>query len=219
MLLVKTGYETAKRFEFSGVKTKFGTKKHAVLFKVYCDDTDVKECIDLYRSSKNVIMLEYQGTLSTLGMQDLSNVYITRVYDFGTNISEDDVKGVVEELIDGLVGVIRLPQEYSDMRFIYNMSQKYSNIRFCGGSIFCIDGCNVGCCGRDILDKDNVKYDDTEYFHEGCCCALETVPDTEVILEEGVVKKSQSSSGKTSGGKKKVALFKNLLYSGGTHEL
>lgn len=222
MLIVKTSYNEAKRFEHSGVRAKVGNKKHQVYFKVYCDDTDVKDCIELYRSSGNILMLEYQGALESIAELDLNGIYIAKVFDFGTNITEDDVLGVSASLRDGLVGVLRVPTEYKDMEFIYNMSQKYSNIRFCGGTTFCLDGCRLGCCGRDIFEKRNVKYDDKQYFHEGCCCAAETVSDTEVELEECKVTKrvgTKSSSNNGGGGKKKVALFKDLLYSGGTFEL
>lgn len=220
MILVKTDYTTAKIYEFNSVKTKVGSKKHQVYFKVYCDDTDVNDCIELYKSSNNIVMLEYQGMVESLVGVNLQGVYITKVFDFGTNITEEDIIGIVQSLPDGLTGIIRLPQEYKDMRFIYNMSKKYLNIRFCGGTTFCLDGCRLGCCGRDILDSRGIKYDADSYMHEGCSCALETVLDTDVELEIGKLTK-RSSNTQRSGGtkKKKVALFKDLLYSGGTFDL
>lgn len=211
----------AKVFENSGVRAKVGNKKHQVYFKLYCDDTDVKDCIDLYRSCGNIAMLEYRGAIESIEDLDLSGVYIAKVFDFGTNISEDDVEGVSSSLREGLVGVLRVPTEYKDMEFIYEMSQKYDNIRFCGGTTFCLDGCRLGCCGRDILEKRNIKFDSKQYSHEGCCCAAETFDSTEVELEEYKVTKRAGSSTKSSSGgsKKKVSMFKDLLYSGGTFDL
>lgn len=219
MIIVKTDYVGAKVFENSGVRAKVGNKKHQVYFKVYCDDTDVEECIELYRNCGNIAMLEYRGAVESIAELDLHGVYIAKVFDFGTNITEEDVKGVSYSLREGLVGVVRVPTEYKDMQFIYDMSQKYNNIRFCGGTTFCLDGCRLGCCGRDILDKRNIKYDEKQYFHEGCCCAAETFDATEVELEECKVTKRAGSKSGNGGGKKKVALFKDLLYSGGTFDL
>lgn len=218
MLLVKASFETANKFRHSSVITKIGSKKHQCYFKLYCDDTDIDDCLELAKESKNVVMLEYQGSLPTLEAKDLSNVYITKVFDFGMDINETDIEGVFELLPTGVTAVIKVPQEYSDMRFIYNMSQKYKSIRFCGGTTFCFDGCNVGCCGRDILDKANIKYDKSEYLHEGCSCAADTVLADEVELEEGRVYKTATSGKKTSSPKKKV-LFQDLLYQSGRLEL
>ena len=223
MLIAKTDYEVANRFRNIGATTKIGNKKHQVFFKVYCDDLTIDECLDLFRASRNVLMLEYQGNLSTLAIKDLKGVYITKVYDFGNNITEEEIKDVVEELPDGMVGIIRVPQEYSDMHFVYNMSQKYPNIRFCGGTMFCFDGCRIGCCGRDILDKNGIKYDKNQYMFEGCSCAIETVLADDIELEEG--KPYKSSDGKGSGSKKssksskKAVKMQDLMYQFGHFEL
>lgn len=209
MLLVKTGYEVASKFRGKNVVTKIGNKKHQVYFKLYCDDMDIADCIKLYKENSNIVMLEYQGTdLGLMGV-DLKGVYITKIFDFGTNISENDITDTIKYLQEGLTAIIRVPQEYKDMKFIYDMSNKYSNIRFCGGTVFCLDGCKLGCCGRDILDKKGIKYDATKYIYEGCCCALETLMDTDVELEEGsIIKKSGT-------GVKKTLKFQDLLYKNG----
>lgn len=212
MVIVKTGIETAKRYKGKAVVTKVGNKKHQVYFKVYCDDVDIAECVELYKSSSNILMLEYQGTEGGLLGVDLSNVYIAKVFDFGTNIVEEDIISLRDtQLPEGVVAVLRLPQEYCDMQFMYDMSQKYKDIRFCGGTVFCIDDCRLGCCGRDILNKRGVKYDTSQYFYEGCCCAAETFLDTDVELEEGKV--SKKSGGKGSSASKKTLMFKDLLFN------
>lgn len=221
MLLVKTDYETAKKYERTGVTTKVGNKKHQVFFKVYCDELTIDDCISLYRSSRNVVMLEYQGNLSTLAMKDIKGVYITRVFDFGNNITETDIQDAIEELPDGVTGIMRVPQEYSDMHFVYDMSQKYQNIRFCGGTMFCFDGCRIGCCGRDILDARNIKYDKSQYMFEGCSCALETMLSDDVVLEEGKPYKVSGSSGNTETRKpsKRNIQMVDLMSQFGHHDL
>lgn len=212
-VLVKVGYETASNFRGKGVGTKVGNKKHQVYFKLYCDDTNLKECLDLARHSANVVMLEYQGIPLALENENIEGVYITQVHDYGMNLCEEDVRDVVETTPKGVTPVIRLPLEYNDMQFIYNMSQKYSQIRFCGGTVFCLDGCRLGCCGRDILDSKGIKYNENQYIHEGCCCALETLNEEDVELVESKVKEKKSQSGGTRT--KKKVMFKDLLYQSG----
>lgn len=219
MLLVKTSYTVANEYKGYIVNTKLGNKKHQVYFKVYCDDTDIDECLDLFRNSKNIVMLEYQGSLPILEMKDLTGVYITRVFDFGTNITEEEIKGVVEMLPKGVTGIIRMPVEYSDMRFVHDMSMKYDSIRFCGGTMFCFDGCRIGCCGRDILDKAGIRYDKTKYLFEGCSCALDTVSETEVVLEKGKPQTSTAQKTSRSASPRKKLLFHDLIYQSGKVEL
>ena len=214
-VLVKVGYETAERFKGKGVSTKLGNKKHQVYFKLYCDDSNLAECVELAKTSGNIVMLEYQGLPTSFEGVNTGGVYITKVHEYGMNLCEDDIKDAISTTPEGVTTVIKLPLEYNDMRFIYNMSQKYTNVRFCGGTVFCIEGCRLGCCGRDILDKKGIKYNENQYIHEGCSCALETLAEEDVELVEAKLKdrKQRTSSGGTK--KKKTVMFKDLLYQGG----
>lgn len=217
-VLVKVGYETANKFRGKGVGTKVGNKKHQVYFKLYCDDTNLKDCIDLARNSANVVMLEYQGIPLALENEDLHGVYITQVHDYGMNLCEEDIQDIIDTTPTGVTPIVRLPLEYNNMKFIYDMSQKYKPIRFCGGTVFCLDGCSLGCCGRDILDSKGIKYNENQYIHEGCCCALETLTEEDVELVESKVKERKSRASTGGKGSKKTVMFKDLLYQSGAVE-
>lgn len=216
-ILVKVSYETAKLYEGKGVTAKVGNKKHQVYFKLYCDSSNITDCISLYKASDNIVMLDYLGDIPSSDIEVPNNIYITKTYDYGMNIVEEDIVSVVNELPEFITPIIRLPLEYTDMQFIYNMSQKYKRVRFCGGTYFCLNGCNLGCCGKDILDKRNIKYDKNSYMREGCSCALDTLMEDEVTLEEGKLKTKKSPAKakqkSTTGGhsKKKAMSFADLL--------
>lgn len=213
-LLVKSCFDTASKFQGKGVTTKIGKKKHQVYFKVYCDDTSVVQAIDLACKSSNIVMLEYQGNPSELEGIDTKGVYIAVVHDFGMDISLKDIEMVKSEIPDGVTFIVKLPNEFNDMQFIMEVNSIYKDIRFCGGTMFCLEGCKLGCCGKDILDKKGIKYPEDVYLFEGCCCGLETLSEEDVELEEGKVQSEKS--GRKSGGTKKKVMFADLLYANGT---
>lgn len=213
-IFAKVCYETALKFKGKGVTTKIDKKKHQVYFKVYCDDTDIQDALNLARISSNIVMLEYQGDLSLLHQYDTGGVYLGVVHDFGMDITEADIAALLTELPANVILIVRVPLEFSNMQFIQDICTKYSNVRFCGGTIFCLEGCKVGCCGRDILEGKKIKVGNDTMMYQGCSCALQTYQEDDLELEEGKVQKSQ---GKKSGGaKKRTLMFRDLLYSGGT---
>lgn len=218
-VLVKSNLEVVSKYDGKGVTTKVGSKKHQVYFKLYCDDSDIEECISLYRRNTNIILLDYQGTLQALKDADLNGIYITKSYTFGNNVNAYDIRSVVSELPENVVGVIKLPEDFSDMKFIIDMCEEYPNIRFTGGIFFAFDEARIGYIGKDILLKNNIKGDEARLIYEGTDCALDTFVDEDVELVEGRVKASKSSGKSSTGGKKKkTLLFNDLLYQNGIVE-
>lgn len=222
MILVKSDYDTAVRFEKTGCMTKIGNKKHQVLFKLYCDSLSIDSCISLYKRFPNVVVLEYQGEARELSIKDIKGVRIIKTYESGVNITKEEIEDISESLPEGVSAVIKLPEDYSDMRFIYGISQKYANIRFCGGMLFRLEGCNLGCCECDYLTKLGMKYDDSNYIYEGCACAVNAYNIEEVELEEGKPIKLSGHNRGSSGTKKqnkKTIKMQELLSQFGSFEL
>lgn len=215
-VIVRTSYDNAKEYKGKGVSTKIGNKKHSVFFKVIIDDFSIEEALNNFDS--NIIMYDYQGTLSNplyLGIDD-SNIYISRSYEFGNDITENDIIEVINEVPKGVTPIIKLPEDYKDFEFVCRMCDKYPRIRFCGGVMFCATGCRLGCCGRDILDNAGIKYQDNSYIKEGCSCALSIISDEGLDLEitEKKVKekkKKSSTSSSTTSRKTKTKMFGDLL--------
>ena len=62
---------------------------------------------------------------------------VFRVYNYG------EIDGIGEE-VDGVVPLIRLDDDFSNMRELYNLSLEYPNVRFIGGNLLGIPGLKIG---------------------------------------------------------------------------
>lgn len=61
------------------------------------------------------------------------------------NLNIDYFSSLCELAPESVKLVFKLPQGYSDMKTIFDISQKYPNTGFCGGNLLKIPGCNIGC--------------------------------------------------------------------------
>lgn len=211
-VIVRTSFDNAKRYYGKGVVTKIGNKKHNVFFKVIVDDFSIDEA--LKSDDSNIVMFDYRGMVTNqtyLGIES-TNLYVSKTYEYGSNISEQDIVDVINEVPKGVVPIIKLPDDYKDFEFICRVCDKYDRVRFCGGTLFCADGCRIGCCGRDVLDNAKIKYPDGNYIKEGCACALDIISDEGLELEI-TDKKVRSERKKSSSGVKrqKTKMFGDLL--------
>lgn len=215
-VIVKANLEQVKEYKNKNVSTKVGNKKHQVYFKVEVDDFSLVEAIEHAKMDRNVLMLEYAGSDNYLKSVVLapSDIfpYVGVSYEVGMNLSEDDITNALAEYPAWTTVIIKLPDEYKNLEFLHGMCQKYPRIRFCGGYTFSIDGCRLGCCGRDILEKKNIKVTDTDYLKDGCSCALQTLQFEDVELAVSAkAERSSNTSGTKSSAPKKAAKFSNLL--------
>lgn len=215
-IICKVDYATALKYKGMNLSTKYNNKKQKVYLKLIGDDFTLTDCIALAKVSKNILMVEYQGLQSNSAYEELTEntgVYVGRVYDFGNNITEEDVEKIAEDSPKGVVPIIKLPDDYKDLYKIYQISKAHPSVRFCGGHLFAIDGVKVGVIGVDILDKlqdkyslDCFKLDDTEDV-------LETVDINELEIDTTTKPeraKKVSSDGNKSAAKKtskKVSIF------------
>lgn len=216
-IICKVDYATALKYKGMNLSTKYNNKKHKVYLKLIGDDFTLTDCIALAKASKNILMIEYQGLQSNAtyeGLVENTGVYIGRVYDFGNNITEEDVEKIVASTPAGVIPIIKLPDDYKDLYSIYQFSKTYPTVRFCGGHLFAVDGIKVGAIGVDTLDKIQDKYpmdcfklDDTEDV-------LEVVDINELEIDTTSkpekAKKQSSSGGNKSVQKKtskKVSIF------------
>lgn len=184
MVIVRTDLDRAKSFYGKGALTKYANKEQQVLFRVTVDDFNFEEALECYKNDANIVMLEYEGTddyLENVSKEKCAGVYITKCVDVGTDVMDKDIDKIMLSIPSCIVVVIRLPQEFNDMKFIKDMCDKYSNIRFCGGTIFRLDGVRVGCCGADILHKYKIK--DKDYIKMGCSCAIPVLSDKVELTE------------------------------------
>ena len=117
-IICKVDYATALKYKGMNLSTKYNNKKHKVYLKLIGDDFTLTDCIALAKVSKNILMVEYQGLQSNSAYEELTEntgVYVGRVYDFGNNITEEDVEKIAEDSPKGVVPIIRLPDDYKDL--------------------------------------------------------------------------------------------------------
>lgn len=224
-VIVKASYETASKYANDRVISKVNNKKHQVYFRVPCDDYSLNSCIELAKNSSNIIMLDYEGlsmSPSFLALTQPVGVYIGIKIDVGMDLSEDDLIRIMNDTPLGVTPIIKLPNEYKNIRFVSDMSHKYDRLRFCGGTMFNLEGCRLGCCGADILESRGIKFPADEMMHCGCSCGLEVVDEEGLEFEVSTksvkkpkspkatkVKKEKSSS--SAPKKKSSSSFTSLL--------
>ena len=173
-------------------------------------------------------MLDYEGlpmSASFTALTEPTGVYIGIKIEVGMDLSEDDIVRIINDTPEGVTPIIKLPDEYKNIRFVCNMSQKYDRIRFCGGTMFNISGCRLGCCGVDILGKNNIKFPADSMIHNGCSCGLEVVDEeglefeiSQKAVKQRAPKKPKEKSTSSAPKRKAVSSFTSL-FSGDLEEL
>lgn len=219
-VIVKADLATAKQYTGKSLSVKIGKKKFSAVLRVNVDDFNIAEAIELAKRDVNILMLNYVG--SHEGIQDVNTcgVYVAWGIDVGSDVTEDDIQRLYDDVPDGVTLIVKLPEGYKNIRFLYDMSQKFDRIRFCGGSLFCFEDCKFGCCGRDVCNERGISYDDTEYIKEGCSCAIPAFEMDEVeFIATNSMTKTEKTAKKSKPKSNKTAMFSSLLYSGGKVEL
>lgn len=169
---------TAQKYRGKNLSTKYNNKKHKVYLKLHCDDSNLQDGIELAKQSKNILMVSYQGggSWGEYGfLSGLRGVYVGYSMDFGVDVSEADIERAVEGIPESVTPVINLPKSFTDIEFLWRVSQKYPRLRFSGGQLFAVEGVNVGEIGVDILQREDVKFGVESYRIRTGVDALENV--------------------------------------------
>lgn len=170
MLIARTDLGSIRDYLNGKVTTKYEGKIHQVFFKVICDETNLEECIKAAETSNTIAMIEYTGLIVSpvyLSQTATGTQYVGYVMDVGMNVNESELVHLMTSVPYGVTPIFRLPAEYKDMKFVYDMCKKYARLRFCGGNLFRLTGCRVGCVGADILESMGVKSTSLDYIVAG----------------------------------------------------
>lgn len=208
----------AKAYRGVSIKAKYNGKKQQVLLRLLCDETNVKEAVDLARVSKNVAMLEYQGNdeYKALSLMRNTGVYIGRVFNCGNNIDESELERLVDDVPQCVTPIIYFPDDFSDLELVWKLAQKFPNVRFCGGKLFAIEGIKIGAVGLDTLDKAGIKYEEESYIIDGTMDVIDSVSFSDLSEIETSAKAEVKQ--KSVGLKKPQISFASIMASGGTVE-
>lgn len=162
-MLVNLKYD---QVEGSALKGEVNGKAVNLFMQVEVDNSNVEQALERFKGNKWVVGLDYVGDVQQLVGLNLNglNVLVKKDYD-GVEQIDEALKGIPE----GVNLVMKLPLDYSDMRVIHTYSQKYPNLRFCGGTLLRINGCHIGCIEQqDVFKK--IPDSKLSLVCEGCSC-------------------------------------------------
>lgn len=217
-VIAVAGLDTVREYSNGSVKAKIGNKNHQVFFRVLVDSTNIGEALSLAKKDSNIIALEY--TLDSLvycdlSMYSLDDVYVFFRKEFGTDICIEDVNNFLFNVPAGVTPVIKVPDSFNDMEFVCKVCEMSPEVRFCGGYLFEMGGCRLGCCGSDILESKGIKCDCTSKIKDGCGCGLPTYDADELnlVLTEKVARVPKERRKGSSAPRQKTLKFGDILFA------
>lgn len=206
-IVCSVDYGTAQKYRGKNLSAKYNNKKHKVYLKLHADDSNLQDCIELAKQSRNILMVSYQGLGSWEEYGFLGGargVYIGCPMDFGVDVSEADIVRAIEEIPEAVTPIINLPRSYTDLEFLWRVSQTCPRVRFSGGTLFAVDGLRVGEVGVDILQKADVKFGAEAYRLKSGVDALENVNISTLEIDaSGKAEAPKSSKPKSTATPKK----------------
>jgi len=219
-ILVRGSVEEVKAYRGRKVCTKIGTKKHQVYFRVEVDDFSFEEAVTTLRGSSNVVMFDYSGSepfiKGYVPNVPIEGICVGVKVPVGADMTVDEVKRLLAEYPSWVTLILQLPEGYKNMELLYNINAKFKNVRFCGGYLFRLDGCKVGCCGADVFASKGITINDNNLIKDGCGCCMPTMAYEDVELEITTKDERQKSSNGSTLPKKpqKNTLFSSMLTKG-----
>ena len=147
----------AKEYSKYNLTTKFEGKKHKVYLKLQCGVEDLQESIDFCKSHNDVVYIEFQGDPSSIKEIDSKGVSINFLIEAGNNLDESYIDEILNEYPSFITPVFKLPDEFSNLEYLYKLNKTYTRIRFIGGNLFRINGVNIGNYDLDCLLSKGIK--------------------------------------------------------------
>lgn len=206
-IVCSVDYGTAQKYKGKNLSAKYNNKKHRVYLKLHADDSNLQDCIELAKQSRNILMVSYQGMGSWEEYGFLNGargVYVGCPMDFGVDVSEADIQRAIEEIPESVTPIVNLPRSYTDLEFLWRVSKAYPRVRFSGGTLFAVDGLRVGEIGVDVLQKAEVKFGADSYRLRSGVDALENVSISTLEIDmTGKADTPKASKPKSTGTPKK----------------
>lgn len=197
MVLIKVNEETASKYRNGNCYAIQGKKRMPSLFRLEADDYTIEDALNEFKENKNVAVIDYVGNMSKLESLDSSafeSVYIVYKHVL-EEVTENDVAEAVHSTPIGVVCMCELPEDFNDMKFVYDMCIKYPSVRFCGGYLFRLEGCRIGYCAKDTLDENiNVKSEKYIASGDGCIFQYVDLDTVELELKQPSMKSKKKSS-------------------------
>lgn len=136
----------------NAVKGEINSKTTNLYMVVRVNQSNLVEAQERFRNYRNVVALHYEGDLEYLKLVDLQSSKPVFCRFPLSEIVVDSFDWVLSAP-EGLRVVIDTPADYSDMRAIKFLCEKYGNLYFAGGKFFRLEGCRLGAIQREDLPR------------------------------------------------------------------
>ena len=169
-MIVRIEYQNT----ISAIKTKYKGREKSHYIRFIVDEYSIQSALEKVRDNKWVVALDYEGDISYLNNVKYKEydkpVIVFREIE---KVTEDIIRELMKSVPFWVRVAVKTPGDFNDMRVIFNLSKKYPNIRFCGGKFLRLDGCNIGCIGREDIPR-KVAESKIDYYTKGCNCIIKT---------------------------------------------
>lgn len=148
-----------------GESSKIMTRVRQVIFKLKVTEENIAAAIANYDSSPFVVAYEFtphadiREDVESIIVRTGGNMSKPVIYqvDLREYAADAITQAFLSDYSTGIPECIRvvykLPVDYYDMATIWNISQKYPNVSFCGGKLIAIPGTNLGCIRQQDISK------------------------------------------------------------------
>lgn len=199
-MLLRLKYDDVKA---NAAKGEVNGKNVNFFMRVEVDESNIVEAIDRFRGNRYVASLDYVGEEGYLKTIDIEGILV--IVAKSVDMIDGGTEYYLSELDPRVRPVLKLPRDFSDMKQLFDLSQKFPNVHFCGGHLIKIDGCNIGAITRNDISK---KIPDSRIplVTEGCACVFQniTIEDADSVeFYEARVSPMERKSRSTSKGKSK----------------
>lgn len=201
MLLASCSYEDSRKYNSKIVLVsdeKSKKKPEEVFLNIVTDDLE-----EVFERGLGVARC-ITTNISPMKCPEDFKGNIFRVYNYG-----DDLSSVLDE-VEGVVPLLVLPDDFSDMRELYNIMMKYPTIRATGGNLLEIPGIRIGRYDKG-KEKMTSVFNGVYDIHREV--DLEDIQVQRVMSKASTrgTKSSKSSSKKPSSKNKKTETFSKFF--------
>lgn len=164
-----------KNEDYKGIVEKDGIKLKDII--IVFDGNISNDRLEFLDDVKQVIGYEFKGNHI-----DLANVNKPKK-PLRVFLDQVDMLGVdiILNRFPSWVNIV-LRTDKAHMYDVYQVCQKYENVRFCGGYLFQLDGCRLGCGYKDTKSS----------IFEGCSCGVTDLELDGVIFKDFKVSRNKT---------------------------
>ena len=176
------------------IKTNYNKKEKYHYIRYVVDEFSIDRAIEDIKGNKYVVALDYEGDIQYLNSlkERPENIPVIVTKEL-RDVNELSIAFLMQKLPNWVVVAIKTPEDFCDMRVVENLSNKFKNIRFCGGKFLRLPSCNIGCILRENIPE-KIPESKINFYTEKCSCIISTMHIDEVQGLEYIYKKNVKSA-------------------------